>query len=262
MGIVNATPDSFYDGGRHHDTGAAVAHAATLLEEGADILDIGGESTRPGATEVPARDEIARTVPVIRALRAQFPALPLSIDTRKSAVARAALDAGANIVNDVSALQFDPALADAAAASGAGLILNHMRGEPGNMQNSPRFDDLWSEIRDELGAAVRTAEERGVAPEAICLDPGIGFGKRFRDNLLLIRDHYELRSLGFPILLGPSRKRFLGRILDTEADDRLEGTIAACVAGVLNGADIVRVHDVKAVRRAIRVAEAIHQAKE
>ncbi len=261
MGIVNATPDSFYDGGRHDNTDAAVAHGARLVEEGADILDIGGESTRPGAVEVAVAEEIARTVPVIGALRARFPALPLSIDTRKSAVARAALDAGANVVNDVSGLQFDPELADAAAAAGAGLILNHMRGEPGTMQNSPHFDDLWSEIRTELGAAARTAQERGVAPSGICVDPGIGFGKRFRDNLLLIRDHYELRSLGFPILLGPSRKRFLGRILDTEAKDRLEGTIAASVVGVLHGADIVRVHDVKAVRRAIRVAEAIDQVK-
>lgn len=261
MGIVNATPDSFFDGGRHDDAGAAAAHGAKLVQEGADLLDVGGESTRPGAAEVSAPDEIARTVPVIRALRKQFPALPLSIDTRKSDVARAALDAGANIVNDVSGLRYDPDLANAAAAANAGLILNHMRGEPANMQNSPHFDDLWTEIRAELGEAAEAAALRGVPTEGICLDPGIGFGKRFRDNLLLIRDHYELRSLGFPILLGPSRKQFLGRILGAEPDDRLEGTIAASVTAVLHGADIVRVHDVEAVRRAIRVAEAIEQAQ-
>ncbi len=256
MGIINVTPDSFFDGGRYAEGEQAVAQGEALAREGADLLDVGGESTRPGSAEVPEGDEIARVVPVIRELRRRVE-IPLSIDTRKSGVAAAAIEAGASIINDVTALSHDPEIASVAAEMGAGLVLNHISGEPGRMQENPQYDDVVAEVCDELVTAAELALAAGVKEERIVLDPGIGFGKRVEHNLQLIRHLFELRSCGFPILLGPSRKSFLGTILDLPAEERLEGTLAVCAMAVRAGTDIFRVHDVRAVRRAVRVAEAI-----
>lgn len=256
MGIINVTPDSFYDGGRYADAERAAAQGEALAREGADLLDVGGESTRPGSAEVTVEEEIARVVPVIGELRRRVN-VPISVDTRKSAVAEEAVEAGATVINDVSALAHDPGLARVAAQSGAGLVLNHIRGEPGSMQEDPRYDDVLMEVCDTLIAAAELAMAAGVKEEKIVLDPGIGFGKTADHNLLLIRHLFELRSCGFPILLGPSRKSFLGAVLDLPVEERLEGTLAACAVAVRAGTDIFRVHDVQAVRRAVRVAEAI-----
>jgi dihydropteroate synthase len=256
MGVLNVTPDSFSDGGRFFHEEDAVHQGLALAKEGADLIDVGGESTRPGSEEVPAEEEAARIVPVIEAL-APLLSLPVSVDTRKAAVAEAALRAGATIVNDVTGLRHDPDVARVAADHGAGLVLNHIRGTPKEMQLDPHYDDTLSEVFTDLAESVEIALVAGVAEEKIALDPGIGFGKRVEDNLLLLRRLSELRSLGFPLLVGPSRKAFLGRILDLPVDERLEGTIGASVLAVRNGADMLRVHDVAAVARAVRIAEAI-----
>jgi dihydropteroate synthase len=256
MGIVNVTPDSFSDGGIHAEPDAAVAHAEALVREGADLIDVGGESTRPGATPVDAAEEIRRVLPVIRALAGRLP-VPISIDTRKAAVAEEALEAGASIVNDVTGLRHEPEIARVAAWGGSGLVLNHIRGTPRDMQLGPHYEDPVSEVYDDLARSVEAALQAGVSEEKIAIDPGIGFGKRIEDNLVLLGHLRELRSLGFPLLVGPSRKAFLGLILDLPVGERLEGTIGASVAAVLEGADILRVHDVLPVARAVRVAEAI-----
>ena len=257
MGIVNVTPDSFYDGGRFADPDQAVAHGLRLAEEGADILDVGGESTRPGSDPVPASEERRRAVPVIAALRRRTAAL-ISIDTTKLEVAEAALDAGADIINDVSAADFAPRIIVLAAARSAGLVLMHMKGTPRTMQDAPRYDDALAEVRAYLAGRIEAARALGLAPESIVLDPGIGFGKRLEDNLVLLNHLDALAALGRPVLVGVSRKAFLGRLLDAApADDRLEGTIAAAVVGIVRGAHILRVHDVGAVGRAARVADAI-----
>jgi dihydropteroate synthase len=261
MGILNVTPDSFYDGGRFLLPEEAKERGAALAREGADIVDVGGESTRPGAEEVPEDEEIARVVPVIRGL-AGAGGVPISIDTRKSAVAAAAVEAGATVINDVTGLLHDPEIARVAAANGSGLVLNHIRGTPGDMQRNPGYDDPVSEVYDELARSVDAALGADVAEEKIVVDPGIGFGKRLEDNLLVLRHLSELRSLGFPILVGPSRKSFLGEILDLPVGERLEGTIGAAAAAVRNGADVLRVHDVRSVARAVRVVEAIENAGE
>ncbi len=257
MGIVNVTPDSFYDGGRFADPGRAVEHGMSLAEEGADILDVGGESSRPGSDPVSAAEERRRVVPVIAGLRRRAAVL-ISVDTTKLEVAEAALDAGADIINDISAADFDPRILDLAAARSAGLVLMHMKGTPKTMQAAPRYDDAIAEVRAFLASRAAAARARGVAPEGIVLDPGIGFGKRLEDNLVLLNHLDALASLDRPILAGVSRKAFIGRLLDAApADDRLEGTIAAAVVGVVRGAHILRVHDVKAVGGAARVADAI-----
>jgi dihydropteroate synthase len=256
MGIVNVTPDSFSDGGAFLDPAAAVEHGLRLASEGADILDVGGESTRPGAAPVPEEEELRRVVPVVRGLAARC-AVPVSVDTTKAAVARAALDAGASIVNDVSALRFDPALGPAVAAAGAALVLMHMRGEPRTMQQEPRYDDLLGEVRAELAAALARAEAAGIDPGRTVVDPGIGFGKTLEHNLALIGRLAELEALGRPILVGPSRKSFIGRITGAPPGERVEGTIAACCLAAARGAHAVRVHDVAAVRRGLAVADAI-----
>ncbi len=256
MGIVNVTPDSFYDGGRYVRPDMAIGQGVDLVRQGADLLDVGGESTRPDSAEVPIEDEIERVVPVIRELR-HVVDVPISVDTRKSAVAAAAIEAGATIINDVTALGYDREIARVAAESGAGLLLNHIRGEPGTMQDRPRYGNVVGEVCDELCAAAELALAAGVKEERIVLDPGIGFGKTVDHNLILIRHLFELRSCGFPILLGPSRKSFLGAVLDLPPEERLEGTIATCALAVRGGTDIFRVHDVRAVRRAVRTAEAI-----
>jgi dihydropteroate synthase len=256
MGIINVTPDSFSDGGRYFDTERAIARGLELAAEGADILDVGGESTRPGSLPVPEAEELRRVVPVIGSLRKQTPAL-LSVDTTKASVARAALDAGADIVNDTSAFRFDPAMPGEVARSGAGVILMHMQGTPLTMQLSPRYGDLLEEIRAFLGERIRVAEAAGIPRESVIVDPGIGFGKTFEDNLALLRGQEAFHDLGRPLLLGFSRKAFLGRLLGLPPDERLEGTIAAAVLSVERGAHILRVHDVGPVARAVRAAEAI-----
>lgn len=261
MGIVNVTPDSFSDGGRFLASDAAIAHGRRLVSEGADLLDIGGESTRPGSDEVPDAEEIRRVVPVIRALRET--GVPLSIDTRKPAVAKAAIEAGAVIVNDVAGFR-DPGMAPLAAATGVGVVLMHMRGEPKTMQADISYDDVVREVRDYLLERAQAAERGGVPRESIVLDPGIGFGKRsgkgIEDNALLLKHLADLRALGYPVLIGASRKSFIGNILKLPMPERLEGSVAAAVIAAWEGAEIVRVHDVQATRRAVDLADAIRNA--
>ena len=261
MGILNVTPDSFSDGGLFLSVDDAVAHAERLVSEGADIVDVGGESTRPGGEPVSAEEEIGRVVPVIEALAARFPAVPLSVDTTKSEVARAALDAGAAIVNDISALRFDFYVADAVARAGAGLVLMHSRGTPATMHRLPPVADIMEEVTSSLRASIHMAERRGVKRESIVIDPGIGFGKSQEQNVELISKLDELIAAfpEYPLLIGTSRKSFIGRMLaDDEgnpapASDRLHGTMATVTAAVLKGAHIIRVHDVKAAVETIRV---------
>ena len=256
MGILNVTPDSFADGGLYLDPARAVDHGLELAFEGADILDVGGESTRPGSRPVPESEELGRVLPVIRALRKRTGAF-ISVDTTKAAVARAALDAGADLVNDTSAFRADPDMAGVVARAGAAAVLMHMRGTPLTMQEAPRYDDLVGEVRGFLAERLRAAEAAGVPPERLIVDPGIGFGKTVEHNLELLRRQDEFLALGRPLLLGFSRKAFLGVILDRPPAGRLEGTIAAAVLSVERGAHILRVHDVGAVARAVRSAEAI-----
>lgn len=250
MGILNTTPDSFSDGGRFLDEGAAIAQGMRLVDEGADIIDIGGESTRPGASPVSPEDEAARVLPPLRALAARVE-IPLSIDTYKAAVARQALAAGARIVNDVWGLQRDPDMARVVAGEGAAVVVMHNRHEA-----DPAID-IMADVRAFLSRSVEIALTAGVAEEAIMVDPGIGFGKTFEQNLICIARLPELRDLGFPILLGASRKSFIGRLLDVEAGGRLFGSIAAHVTGANGGANIIRAHDVAQHRDAIRVSDAI-----
>lgn len=256
MGIINVTPDSFYDGGRRVDADRAIADGLGLIEAGADIIDIGGESTRPGARPVSAEEELERVLPVIRGLR-HVAKVPISIDTYKSRVAREALDEGADIVNDVSALRFDDEMAALAAAERVPVVLMHMLGTPRTMQTEPRYDNVLREVIDFLAERIQFAARAGIERQNIIVDPGIGFGKTLDHNLALLRGLPAFAALGQPLLVGASRKAFIGRILGTEADERLEGSLAAAVAAVMGGAEIVRVHDVKETQRAIRVADAI-----
>jgi dihydropteroate synthase len=256
MGVLNVTPDSFSDGGAYADPARAAARGLELAAEGAEIVDIGGESTRPGSAPVSEAEETARVLPVLRALRPQTQAL-LSVDTTKAAVARAALDAGADIVNDTSALRADPAMAGVVAGAGAGLVLMHMQGTPLTMQDSPHYDDLMGEILGFLEDRIRAAAGAGIPAERLIVDPGIGFGKTLEHNLEILRGLEAFRPLGRPLLVGVSRKSFLGRITGEPPAARLEATIAAAVLSVERGADILRVHDVGPVARAVRTAEAV-----
>lgn len=258
MGVLNATPDSFYDGGRYAALDAALAHAEQMLEEGADILDIGGESTRPGADPVPEAEEIRRVVPLIEAIVARYPEVAISVDTTKSRVAQHALQAGACILNDISGATFDPHMLEVAAQTGALVVLMHIKGTPKTMQQNPIYDDVVAEVRTTLDAHARRALEAGIPKERIWLDPGIGFGKTVEHNLQLLRGLPELRALDFPILVGTSRKSFIGHLLGgLPPEERLEGTLATLALAVAWGADIVRVHDVKAAVRAVKVADAL-----
>jgi dihydropteroate synthase len=262
MGVVNVTPDSFSDGGRFFDADAALAHARRLLAEGADMLDVGGESTRPGAAPVSVEDEIARVVPLVRALRAET-AAPISVDTMKPQVARAAVAAGASLWNDVTALRHAPDSLAVAAELGCEVVLMHMQGEPQTMQAEPRYDDVVAEVTAFLAARAEAALAAGVARERIWLDPGIGFGKdMLSHNLPLIAGLDRIVALGFPVLLGVSRKRFIGALdQDAAPDQRLGGSIAAALAGVVAGAAAVRVHDVRETVQALRVWQAIAAAR-
>jgi dihydropteroate synthase len=259
MGVINATPDSFFDAGVHAEPEAAVAYGLQLAEEGADILDIGGESSRPGSDAVPAEEELRRVLPVVRGLRARTRAL-LSVDTTKFEVAEAVLAAGADLINDISAFRLDTRLLKLVADAGAGLVLMHMQGTPKTMQIQPVYDDVVAEVRAFLGERMIVAQAYGVPAESIILDPGIGFGKRVEDNLALLNAVDSLADLGRPVLLGVSRKAFIGKILNAPPQDRLEGTIGAAVVGLVRGAHILRVHDVRSVGRAARVADAIVSA--
>jgi dihydropteroate synthase len=256
MGVVNVTPDSFADGGRYLDPRAAVAHGLALAAEGADLLDVGGESTRPGATDVEEAVELARVLPVIEGLAAATD-VPVSVDTRKAAVARAALHAGAAIVNDVSAGRDDPDLLGVAAEAGAPLVLMHMQGTPATMQDDPRYDDVLAEVEAFLQERCAAAEAAGVAADALVVDPGIGFGKRDEHNYALLAGLARLTRLGHPLLVGTSRKGFIGRALDLPVEERLEGTAATVVWAVERGARIVRVHDVAPMVRTVRMTEAL-----
>jgi len=264
MGVLNVTPDSFSDGGQFLNVNSALAQAEKMISEGADIIDVGGESTRPGGEPVSVEEEIKRVVPVIEALVKRSD-VPLSVDTTKSEVARAALDAGASIVNDISALRFDFYVADACARAGAGLVLMHSRGTPATMHRLPPVADIMHEVTHSLRASINMAERRGVARESIVIDPGIGFGKSQEQNLELIARLDQLIAAfpDYPLLIGTSRKSFIGRILADESgtpappEDRLHGTMATITTAILHGAHIVRVHDVKAAAETIRVAESI-----
>jgi len=244
--ILNVTPDSFSDGGRYAEPGRAVARGRALVAEGADHLDVGGESTRPGAREVPEAEERERVVPVIRGLREAGVEVPISVDTRKAAVARAALEAGATVVNDVSAGTHDPDLLRTVASHGAGLVLMHMQGRPETMQERPHYADVVTEVRAWLAERAAAAERAGVAAERILVDPGIGFGKTLEHNLDLLRRLDELVGDGRPVLLGASRKSFLGRVTGRDVADRLAGSLACVARGVEAGVAAVRVHDVAA----------------
>jgi dihydropteroate synthase len=254
MGVVNVTPDSFSDGGRFLDPERAIAHGRRLVAQGADILDIGGESTRPGAHAVSAEDELGRVEPVVAGLAGTA---PVSIDTSKASVAAAALDRGAEIVNDVTALRADPDLAGLCAERGCTVVLMHMLGSPRTMQDDPRYEDVVDEVRRFLAGRVEAAVSAGVAEERIWVDPGIGFGKTVEHNLELLRRLREIATLGRPVVIGSSRKRFLGEITGRELGERLGGTIASNVLALAAGADVFRVHDVAEARQALDAAEAI-----
>jgi dihydropteroate synthase len=286
MGVINVTPDSFSDGGQFLDREHAVAHAQRLIEEGADILDIGGESTRPGArveaaaskpseakrvsanpkSVVSAEEELKRVLPVITELKSKFPAVTVSVDTYKSPVARAAVNSGAEIVNDVSGLRWDPLMAKTVADLKCGVVLMHMRGNPEEWRSLPPPGDITLLVKRELKDWAEKAVLAGVRRERIVVDPGFGFGKNFEENYPLLARFSELQSAGFPLLAGTSRKSFIGRMLasngkDLPVEDRLNGTLASQVALILKGAHIIRTHDVKPAVEAARVADAILQAR-
>jgi dihydropteroate synthase len=257
MGVLNLTPDSFYDGGRYTSLERALARAEQMIADGADILDIGGESTRPGAEPVPLEEELRRTLPVIEALAARYD-IAISIDTTKSEVARRALQAGAHIVNDISGMSFDPRMPEVVAEAGALVILMHIKGTPKTMQQNPTYDDVVREVCDALAQHAERAQRAGIPKENIWLDPGIGFGKTLEHNLQLLRHLPTLKSLGYPVLVGTSRKSFIGQILGgLPPEERLEGTLATLALAVAWGADVVRVHDVKEAVRAVKVADAL-----
>jgi dihydropteroate synthase len=255
MGIINVTPDSFSDGGRYADTQTAIAHGLQLAAEGADILDIGGESTRPGATPVPLAEELARVLPVIQGLSQQV-AVPISVDTCKPQVMRAAIAAGASMVNDVRALQEPGAIAEVA-NSDAGICLMHAKGSPKNMQDNPVYDDVMAEVSAFLHARVQALLDAGVAGNRICIDPGFGFGKRSWHNVTLLRDLPQLCALGYPVLVGLSRKSVLGEIAGGTVGDRLPASIAAAVIAAMKGAAIIRVHEVQATVDALKILQAM-----
>lgn len=258
MGILNLTPDSFSDGGEVTTRDAALRRAEAFVSAGADLLDVGGESTRPGAPEVEPSEEMDRIVPFIRAAASRL-SVPVSVDTRKAEVARAAVEAGATIVNDVSGLTHDPGMAPFVAEAGVGVVIMHMRGTPATMGSLAEYDDVVTDVVEELGERLRRAREAGIADSRIVVDPGIGFAKDAAQSLVLLREVRRIVDLGRPALVGPSRKSFLGAVLGTPTGDRLEGTLAACAAAHSGGARIFRVHDVEPVTRLLGVLEAVRR---
>ena len=261
MGILNITPDSFSDGGLHFDKSVAVGRGVRMVEEGADIVDIGGESTRPGSEPLTPEEELQRVVPVIESLSAKV-TVPISIDTYKAEIARRALDAGASIVNDISGLRFDPGMAGVVSAYKVPVVVMHIKGSPRNMQQSPVYEALIPEILDYLRGSIAIALEAGVPEEKIIIDPGIGFGKTFDHNLEILHNLDRFALLGRPLLIGPSRKAFIGRILDNASpQERIYGTAAAVAISIIKGANIVRVHDVKEMAEVAKVADAVKREK-
>jgi dihydropteroate synthase len=257
MGILNVTPDSFFDGGLYFNKSIAIKRALQMVEDGADIIDIGGESTRPGSEPVSIEEDLKRTIPVIEALVKKID-IPISIDTYKSEVAKKALDAGASMVNDISGLRFDPLMANIVSQYEVPVVIMHIKGTPKDMQQNPVYEVLIPEILDYLMLCIKLALESGTSEDKIIIDPGIGFGKTFEHNLEIIYNLREFTSLGKPILIGLSRKAFIGKILgDVPPEERLEGTAAAVAISVINGANIVRVHDVREMVRVVKVADAI-----
>ena len=260
IGVLNVTPDSFSDGGQNFDPARAIARALEMEGEGADIIEVGGESTRPSATALTAEEELARVTPVLRALGNQL-RVPISIDTYKSDVARVALEMGASIINDVSALRFDPVVADLAASERATLVLMHMRGDPATMQKIAPSSDIFAEIESDLGVAIRAALSRGVKRDRLIFDPGIGFGKTLEQNLAIINHLDRFDSLGLPVMVGTSRKSFIGRVTGRPESDRVMGTAASVALAIVRGAHMVRVHDVKEMVEVARITDAIVNAE-
>ena len=256
MGVLNVTPDSFSDGGRFFKLEEAVKQGIKLAEEGADIIDIGGESTRPGSEPVPIEEELRRIIPVIEQL-AQIIKVPISIDTYKSKVAKEALDAGAWMVNDISGLRFDPEMKKVIAEYDVPVVLMHIQGTPRNMQENPKYENLLEDIKSYLNQSISIAEEAGIGEDKIIIDPGIGFGKTLDDNLKILKNLREFKSLEKPVMIGVSRKSFIGKILDLPTDERLEGSLASMAVAIMNGANILRVHDVKESKRVAKLVDAI-----
>jgi dihydropteroate synthase len=261
MGILNVTPDSFSDGGHFFDKTTAIKRALQMAEEGADIIDIGGESTRPGSEPLPVEEELKRTIPVIEALIKET-TIPISIDTYKSKVAKRALDAGASMVNDISGLRFDPGMPGIVSQYKIPVVIMHIKGAPKDMQKNPVYEALIPEIMDYFREGIRRASEAGISGDKIIIDPGIGFGKTFEHNLEIIHNLNEFTLLEKPVMIGLSRKAFIGKIIgDVSAGERLEGTAAAVTVSIMNGANIVRVHDVKEMVKVAKVADAIKKMK-
>jgi dihydropteroate synthase len=259
MGILNVTPDSFSDAGLHFDTAAAVERALRMVDEGADIIDIGGESTRPGADPLPPEEELRRVLPVFEALSNRI-SIPLSVDTYKAEIAGRAIEAGASMINDISGARFDPAMPKVAAESNVPIVLMHIKGTPRNMQSNPVYAALIPEVIEYLEGSIKKVLDAGVRENMIIIDPGIGFGKTFGHNLTILKNLSEFAALGKPLLVGPSRKAFLGRLLGgAPPHERIEGTAAAVAISIMNGANILRVHDVKEMARVARVADAIRR---
>lgn len=252
MGILNVTPDSFSDAGKYLDTRNALDRAMKMIDEGADFIDVGGESTRPGADTVPINEELKRVIPVIEKLRLRTD-IPISVDTTKSFVAEKALESGAVLINDISGLHQDVRIAEVAAKFNAGLILMHIKGNPKTMQQNPEYDNLINEISSYLKTGVNISENKGI--NKIFVDPGIGFGKKLEHNIEIFKKLSEFKKLNYPILVGPSRKSFIGQILELPVDERLEGTAAAVAVAIMNGANVVRVHDVKEMKRVAKIVD-------
>lgn len=259
MGILNVTPDSFSDGGRYMERKRAIEHAREMVSQGADIIDVGGESTRPGAHPVSLEEEVNRVVPVVEALSRELE-VPISVDTRKAPVAKMALETGAIMVNDISGLRFSPHMIDVVAQYRPWVVVMHMKGTPKDMQEAPWYEDVIGEVEGFFEDRLRYLESHGISKERVILDPGIGFGKRLEDNLSLLRNIDRFLHLGCPIMVGPSRKSFIGNVLDLPVEERLEGTLAAVSIAVFQGAQMVRVHDVQPVRRAVDLAWAMRRA--
>ena len=257
MGIVNVTPDSFSDGGKFFSPEVAISHASKLITQGADIIDIGGESTRPGAELVSETEELKRVIPVIEKVRIDNPTILISIDTTKASVAKYAVEAGADIINDVSGLSFDNNMTVTVESLNVPIVIMHMKGNPQNMQLNPKYKDIVNEILDFFKTKIKIAIQSGINRSMIILDPGIGFGKTVDHNFELLSRLNEFNVLELPIMIGPSRKSFIGITLDLPPEDRVEGTAAAVSAGVMNGASIVRVHDVKSMKRVVKIIEKV-----
>jgi dihydropteroate synthase len=256
MGILNVTPDSFSDGGKFFNFEQATDQGMKMADEGADIIDVGGESTRPGSDPVSLEEELSRVIPVIESLAKKID-IPISIDTYKSEVAQRALDAGAEMINDISALRFDPKMKEVASESKVPLVLMHILGTPKEMQKDPSYREVIAEITEYLNESIQIAEKAGIEKNKLIIDPGIGFGKRPQDNLNILKNLKRFSILGCPILVGSSRKSFIGKILNLPVEERLEGSLAALAVAVVNGANLVRVHDVKESRRVAEVVDAV-----